>query len=182
MALSPPLDANVNEVRETLRPLRNDFTVALHAAENPFAVGAVIRVAHSFLAREIVLIGRPAEVDGALAGLTAQLCQLAATLDLRCTLEPAGDPFFRGPDSAEALSQRAGYAKLELRVDLADAPPLAVASINRHGDHFGARFDITAAGEAAHSACVAFGLERWAYVLLAYHGLDTEQWPEVIRG
>ena len=57
MALSPPLDASVDDVREALRPLRNDFTVALHSAENPFAVGAVIRVAHSFLAREIVLIG-----------------------------------------------------------------------------------------------------------------------------
>jgi tRNA G18 (ribose-2'-O)-methylase SpoU len=57
MALWPPLDASVDEVREALRPLRNDFSVALHAAENPFAVGAVIRVAHSFLAREIVLIG-----------------------------------------------------------------------------------------------------------------------------
>jgi tRNA G18 (ribose-2'-O)-methylase SpoU len=57
MALFPPLDADAGTVREALRPLRNDFTVALHTAENAFAVGAVIRVAHSFLAREIVLIG-----------------------------------------------------------------------------------------------------------------------------
>ncbi len=57
MALFPPIDADVEAVREALRPLRNDFTVALHTAENAFAVGAVIRVAHSFLAREIVLIG-----------------------------------------------------------------------------------------------------------------------------
>ena len=57
MALFPPIDADVETVREALRPLRNDFTVALHTAENAFAVGAVIRVAHSFLAREIVLIG-----------------------------------------------------------------------------------------------------------------------------
>lgn len=57
MVLWPPLDASVDEVREVLRPLRNDFSVALHVAENPFAVGGVIRVAHSFLAREIVLIG-----------------------------------------------------------------------------------------------------------------------------
>ena len=57
MALFPPLDADVDTVREALRPLRNDFTIALHTAENAFAVGAIIRVAHSFLAREIVLIG-----------------------------------------------------------------------------------------------------------------------------
>ena len=57
MALFPPLDASPEDVREALRPLRNDFSIALHTAGNPFAVGAVIRVAHSFLAREIVLIG-----------------------------------------------------------------------------------------------------------------------------
>ena len=57
VALFPPLDATPEEVREALRPLRNDFAVALHTAGNAFAVGAVIRVAHSFLAREIILIG-----------------------------------------------------------------------------------------------------------------------------
>ncbi|MDB4933441.1 MAG: hypothetical protein JWP87_413 [Labilithrix sp.] len=57
MGLSPPLDADPEEVRALLAPLRNDFTVALYAADNAFAVGAIIRVAHSFLAREIVIIG-----------------------------------------------------------------------------------------------------------------------------
>ena len=57
MALSPPLDESVDEVRATLAPLRNDLSIALHAADNPFAVGAIIRVAHSFLVREICLIG-----------------------------------------------------------------------------------------------------------------------------
>ncbi len=57
MALFPPLDADPEEVRALLAPLRNDFSIALHAADNAFAVGAIIRVAHSFLAREIILIG-----------------------------------------------------------------------------------------------------------------------------
>jgi tRNA G18 (ribose-2'-O)-methylase SpoU len=57
MALSPPVGASPDEVRRLLEPLRSDVSVALHAAENPFAVGAVIRVAHSFLAREILLVG-----------------------------------------------------------------------------------------------------------------------------
>ena len=57
MGLSPPLGAGPQEVRGLLAPLRNDFTIALHAADNAFAVGAIIRVAHSFLAREIVIIG-----------------------------------------------------------------------------------------------------------------------------
>jgi tRNA G18 (ribose-2'-O)-methylase SpoU len=57
MALTPPLDATVDEVTEALRPIRNDFSVALYAAENAFAVGAIIRVAHSFLAREVIIVG-----------------------------------------------------------------------------------------------------------------------------
>jgi tRNA G18 (ribose-2'-O)-methylase SpoU len=58
MALDPPLDAPPDVVADVLAPLRNDFSVALWTPGNPFAVGAVIRVAHSFLAREIFLVGQ----------------------------------------------------------------------------------------------------------------------------
>lgn len=44
-------------MRALLAPIRHDFTIALYAADNAFAVGAIIRVAHNFLAKEIVLIG-----------------------------------------------------------------------------------------------------------------------------
>jgi tRNA G18 (ribose-2'-O)-methylase SpoU len=57
MALVPPLDTPAQDVRAALLPLRNDFSVALAAPGNAFAVGAVIRVAHSFLAREIFVVG-----------------------------------------------------------------------------------------------------------------------------
>jgi tRNA G18 (ribose-2'-O)-methylase SpoU len=69
MALFPPLDATPEEVREALRPLRNDFAIALHAADNAFAVGAIIRVAHSFLAREIILIGAAPYYEKASMGM-----------------------------------------------------------------------------------------------------------------
>jgi tRNA G18 (ribose-2'-O)-methylase SpoU len=58
MALVPPIDLPPEAVRAALLPLRNDFSVALAAPGNAFAVGAVIRVAHSFLAREIFLVGQ----------------------------------------------------------------------------------------------------------------------------
>lgn len=57
MALFPPLDATPEEVRALLAPVRNDFSIAVYAADNAFAVGAIIRVAHSFLVREIILVG-----------------------------------------------------------------------------------------------------------------------------
>ena len=60
MALVPPIDPALlppDAVRAALAPLRNDFSVALVAPGNAFAVGAVIRVAHSFLAREVFVVG-----------------------------------------------------------------------------------------------------------------------------
>ncbi len=57
MPLFPPIDAAPAAVTAALRPLRNDFSVALWSPGNPFAVGAVIRVAHNFLAREILVVG-----------------------------------------------------------------------------------------------------------------------------
>lgn len=58
VALHPPLDATPEAVAEALAPLRNDFSVAMWTPGNPFAVGAVIRVAHNFLAREVFLVGK----------------------------------------------------------------------------------------------------------------------------
>lgn len=69
MPLVPPLDATPDEVKELLRPIRSDFSIALYTAENPFAVGAIIRVAHSFLAREIILIGESSWYEKASMGM-----------------------------------------------------------------------------------------------------------------
>jgi tRNA G18 (ribose-2'-O)-methylase SpoU len=69
MPLKPPLDAPPEIVRELLRPLRGDFSVALHTAGNAFAVGAVIRVAHNFLAREVILVGDAPHYEKASMGM-----------------------------------------------------------------------------------------------------------------
>ena len=57
MALYPPLEQSHDEVRALLSPLRNAVSVALYAHENAFSVGGIIRVAHSFLVREILIVG-----------------------------------------------------------------------------------------------------------------------------
>jgi len=57
MALSSPIHESPADVRAALEPLRNDFSVAVHSCGNAFAVGAIIRVAHSFLVREIFIVG-----------------------------------------------------------------------------------------------------------------------------
>lgn len=69
MPLDTPLHAEPQAVREALAPLRNDFSVALVAPGNPFAIGGIIRVAHNFLAREIFLVATDAGYAKASMGM-----------------------------------------------------------------------------------------------------------------
>jgi tRNA G18 (ribose-2'-O)-methylase SpoU len=69
MPLDPPLEASPDEIRAALAPLRNGLSVAVLAAGNPFAVGAIIRVSHSFLVREVLLIGTEPHYEKASMGM-----------------------------------------------------------------------------------------------------------------
>ena len=65
----PPFGLSTDEIRAELLPLRNDLSVAIVRAKNPFNVGALIRVAHSFLVREIFLIGTEPFYEKAAMGM-----------------------------------------------------------------------------------------------------------------
>jgi len=64
-----PFGLSTSEIRDELAPLRSDFSVAVCRAKNPFNVGAIIRVAHSFLVREIFLIGSEPYYERAAMGM-----------------------------------------------------------------------------------------------------------------
>jgi tRNA G18 (ribose-2'-O)-methylase SpoU len=53
----PGFDMSLDEVKASLEPLRRPLSIAILRARNPFNVGAIIRVAHSFLVKQIVLVG-----------------------------------------------------------------------------------------------------------------------------
>jgi tRNA G18 (ribose-2'-O)-methylase SpoU len=65
----PPFGLSTEEIRRELAPLRSDFSVAVCRAKNPFNIGAIIRVAHSFLVREIFLIGSEPYYERAAMGM-----------------------------------------------------------------------------------------------------------------
>lgn len=69
MPLKTPLDASPDEVRRALAPVRHDFSIALFSLGNAFAAGAIIRAAHNFLAREIILIGHAPFYEKASMGM-----------------------------------------------------------------------------------------------------------------
>jgi tRNA G18 (ribose-2'-O)-methylase SpoU len=65
----PPFSLPVEEIRGSLAGLRRPLSIAVLRARNPFNVGAIIRVAHSFLAREIILIGTEPYYERASMGM-----------------------------------------------------------------------------------------------------------------
>lgn len=53
----PPLEYPTQVVRDELNRIRHPFRIAVQRFKNPFNIGSIIRTAHSFLAKEIILIG-----------------------------------------------------------------------------------------------------------------------------
>ncbi len=64
-----PFGLSTEEIKGELAELRNDFSIAVCRAKNPFNIGAIIRVAHSFLVREIFLIGTEPFYERAAMGM-----------------------------------------------------------------------------------------------------------------
>jgi tRNA G18 (ribose-2'-O)-methylase SpoU len=65
----PPFDLPLPEIRRELDRLRAPLRIAVQRSKNPFNVGAIIRVAHSFLVREIILIGEEPYYERASMGM-----------------------------------------------------------------------------------------------------------------
>ena len=135
----------------------------------------------SFQMLEVVVLGSPATVARAFTGLEARLRRVLGRLGVIGAIEPASDAFFAGGNRAARVFQLLNDAKHEYRAEVGRRS-VALASINRHGDHFTARFGIEAgSGGVAHSACMAIGLERvTAWCLLRWGG-DPAGWPKPLR-
>lgn len=69
MAHVPPFGMPRSEIRDELDRIRHPFRVVVDRAKNPFNIGAIIRTAHSFLAREIVLVGTEPWYERAAMGM-----------------------------------------------------------------------------------------------------------------
>lgn len=65
----PPLGLPLEEVRQELDRIRHPLSIAVLRAKNPFNVGAIIRTAHSFVVREIFLVGAEPWYERAAMGM-----------------------------------------------------------------------------------------------------------------
>lgn len=58
-----------SEIRAELDRIRHPLRIAVERAKNPFNIGAIIRTAHSFLVKEIILIGSEPWYERAAMGM-----------------------------------------------------------------------------------------------------------------
>ena len=126
----------------------------------------------SFSMREVVHLGSAASVKSFLEEAREQVLALAAEWELAPSIEVATDPFFDPARSPKYLHATLFPSKHEL-VD----GSVAIASFNNHRNFFGEAFRIMADGQPVHTACVAFGIERWIDAILRRHGPDPAGWP-----
>jgi len=136
----------------------------------------------SFRMYEVVRFGAPDAVakwrDAALGSAEGWLRELGLGIEVVA----ASDPFFGRPGRLMAAVQRSEELKWEAMAELDDGLVQSVASANYHKEHFGEAFELALPdGSVAHSACLAFGLDRLVIALRHRHGQATDGWPEAVR-
>ena len=159
--------------------LRFDVTCDCFRHESTSELGRF----QSFRMREYVCVGSPGEVVDFREGWKTRAKELAVLLALPHQTTAASDPFFGRAGKMMAVSQVEQELKFELLIPVNSAEnPTACMSFNYHQGHFGEIWGIqTATGEVAHTACVAFGMDRLALALFATHGIALEKWPRSAR-
>lgn len=124
--------------------------------------------------RELVCIGDKESIEQFTTQCAIRIGRLLSELDIDASWQTATDPFFDPQADPKALAQILEPSKREL----CTTDGLAIGSINKHRSFFGESYDIRLRNAVAHSACVAFGSERWLYAMVARHGNDVAAWPQ----
>ena len=137
----------------------------------------------AFRMRELVFVGAPDRVSAWRDKWLQHSASLIAALGLAPRVEVATDPFFGRSGRLLADAQAELALKHEILVPIMSLDqPTAVSSANLHTDHFTSKWQIRLEGGGiAHTACVAFGLERVAIALFGAYGVDLEEWPAAVR-
>ncbi len=137
----------------------------------------------AFRMREFVCIGDGKQAMDFRARWMCRAEELARQLGVPYKMAQASDPFFGRVGKLAAMLQVEQALKFEVLIPvLSEDEPTACMSFNYHRDHFGTTWNLrTEAGEPAHTACVAFGVDRLALALFATHGTDLQRWPVSVR-
>lgn len=134
-----------------------------------------------FSLREVIFLGSPDYVRNTREETLEKMEQLAKDWQLYGELISSNDPFFTSDYQTKAEHQRRLAMKFEYRAAIpGSSKGLAVMSSNLHGPTFSKAFDIKQQRRPINTGCLGFGLERLALAILAQHGRDANDWPEIL--
>lgn len=136
-----------------------------------------------FQMREIVVIGEPAYVEAVRQQLIDQVWNLFCEMGLLGKIESASDLFYYSEDISKSQHQMMSSLKYELVASVREGTEaISIASFNNVRDSLVNAFGIADPERPVlHSGCIAFGIDRWVYVLLSMYGTDPERWPGKLR-
>jgi seryl-tRNA synthetase len=122
----------------------------------------------AFQVREFVYAGAPEQAQQFRAAGAQRAQELLQSLGLSACIVPDTDT---------------GVSKWALTVPVvSEERPTSLVSASYHAARFGQLLEIsTPEGASAHTACLAFGLERITLALLAQHGLQPARWSPALR-
>jgi seryl-tRNA synthetase len=131
--------------------------------------------------REVIAFGAANQIAGTLDALLEFSESLLGRWNVPYRVATAMDPFFIGALESKAYFQTVFELKreLQLRLDFSGRW-LAIASFNNHQQSLTRAFGISSSGEKLESGCAGWGLERFAYTLLAHFGTDLARWPREV--
>lgn len=125
-----------------------------------------------FTMREIIFIGSEKYVLSKRNEYMEKGKQLISRLQLEGNITVSNDPFFKKEDDTKAAFQKKFKLKYELNLKNTDnGHEVAVASFNYHNINFSKAYNISLTdSRLAHTACMAFGLERLAFTYITQVG------------
>jgi seryl-tRNA synthetase len=137
----------------------------------------------SFRMRELIRVGRQADVVEWRNAWLQRGLELLRGLGLDAQSDVAADPFFGRVGKMMAANQLDQRLKFEILVPVISLEkPTAICSFNWHQDHFSSKFGIRNADDSvAQTACLGFGLERVTLALIKQHGFEPRSWPDQVR-
>ena len=131
-----------------------------------------------FSLREVIFLGTPDYVRETRAQSLKVVEDLVRDWHVFGSLGSASDPFFSSDYSKKATHQQRLALKYEYRALLPPHKPISILSSNLHGPTFSKAFSITLNGRPINTGCIGFGLERFAFAIIAQHGDSPDHWPE----
>jgi hypothetical protein len=138
---------------------------------------------NEFSMREIVLFGDAKFIESERYSIMEEVWLLFESLGLTGKIETASDLFYFSEDDAKSQHQLMANMKYELIVNInGGRESFSIASFNHMGDTLCKPFKVHHVGDKPmNSGCIAFGIDRWVYALLAKYGIEFNYWPDHVK-